>query len=102
MAEQKVLDVVGIRGVGVLHQLADHPVGGGAEQDLGMPATVLYPPHLAHLGDWSIEVITGALVHYTIDCYQSMKKITVYSNHGVDPTIFRFNLRNFQLFKGPE
>ena len=51
MAEQKVLDVVGIRGVGVLHQLADHPVGGGTEQDLGMPATVLYPPHLAHLGD---------------------------------------------------
>jgi hypothetical protein len=32
-----------------LHQLADHPVGGGAEQHLRVPATVLHPPHLAHL-----------------------------------------------------
>ena len=51
MAEEKVLDIVGIRRVGVLHQLANHPVGGGPEQDLGMPAAVLHPPHLAHLGD---------------------------------------------------
>jgi hypothetical protein len=32
-----------------LHELADHPVGCGAEQHLRVPATVLHPPHLAHL-----------------------------------------------------
>ncbi len=49
VAEQEVLDIVGIGGVRILHELADHPVGCGAEQHLRVPATVLHPPHLAHL-----------------------------------------------------